>query len=1004
MKKYAVLLITAIALGACNDEKTKDELFVLPDTPDMILDAMVLDNGLMVDAQDADDSGMNDLETDAVVLSACEDGVDNDGDGQTDYPIDDGCSTSTDDDETDPDFPACDDGTDNDNDGLVDFEDPGCSSFTDPDENNSCGPGLSFRDISNTPMLESVTMGASRLNSCRNNQAPELLFLFTLRSPVAALSFETTGSSFDTILGVYRGCPGDESPELCGDDQSATDRTSKVSIEAPELGDYYLVVDGHNTESGEVILAVNQYVEDGELCDDLPEGTSCRIGRQCSAGICVPNACSNGIDDNFDGRTDFPEDPGCESPEDESEETPTLLPECGDGGDNDFDGLIDYPFDPDCTSASDPEERGPNQCSDNRDNDNDGLVDLDDPGCLGNPDRNDEYNSPACENGFDDDEDGLIDFPEEPGCLYPQDNDEVDPEPLPECSDGLDNDRDGDIDYPDDVDSCFFAADPFEDDPCRRITPIDISGQSRLRGNLSVESGSFAGQCGGQAGHEMVFLYRVPPGKPLSNLIIRGRAGFYDAILYVRDACDAATEVECTTSGRLELGPQPEGEKIWIFLDHNQSESITYRLDIEAILQPEAECGGDGFLCPDGLTCQLGRDGYRCLSAACDDGIDNDDDGRIDYPHDPGCASPEDEDEDDPLAAPMCSNGYDDDGDGLIDFGQDPECSSAADPDERPECSDGIDNDGDGRVDFDRNRDGTPDTQRDFQCACALDISEASNPACSDGCDNDNDGLIDMLDPGCEDPNDSDESHVAQCNDGIDNNGDGLIDFPEDPACPNLLKVREQTLTEVTACNDGVDNDGDGAIDHSSTGGGDSGCLSAADTDERPSCEEDSLILPNSGIFSGDTRNHGDKSTSLCATTTTGQAPDIRFRLDIPRPAKVIARLNESTFNANLYARTTCEEAKACPSDEPDCGLDAPELACSTMRPNSSRAITVTEHQGELFLFVDGQDGHAGTFTLNVEVLFPSGEQCLVDDREYMKCENDGICSYNVRRGYLTCN
>ena len=114
---------------------------------------MVFNNG-KADAQDAGDSGMNDLETDAVVLSACEDGVDNDGDGQTDYPVDDGCSTSTDDDETDPDFPACDDGTDNDNDGLVDFEDPGCSSFTDPDENNICGPGLSFRDISNTPTRE----------------------------------------------------------------------------------------------------------------------------------------------------------------------------------------------------------------------------------------------------------------------------------------------------------------------------------------------------------------------------------------------------------------------------------------------------------------------------------------------------------------------------------------------------------------------------------------------------------------------------------------------------------------------------------------------------------------------------------------------------------------------------------------------------------------------------------------------------------------------------------
>ena len=290
MKKHALILITAIAFCACDNEEKENELFVLQDPPDMVLDAIVIDSGLLADAQDLEDSGVDELGPDAIIYSACEDGVDNDGDGQTDYPIDDGCSTAADDDETDPNFPACDDGIDNDNDGLVDFEDPGCSSFTDPDENNICAPGLSFRDISSTPTLESVTMGVSKLNNCRNNQAPELLFLFTLRSPIAALSFETTGSSFDTILGVYGSCPGDEPPELCGDDQSATDRTSKVFIEAPELGDYYLVVDGHNTASGQVILAVNQYVEDGELCDDLPEGTTCRIGRQCTAGICVPNA------------------------------------------------------------------------------------------------------------------------------------------------------------------------------------------------------------------------------------------------------------------------------------------------------------------------------------------------------------------------------------------------------------------------------------------------------------------------------------------------------------------------------------------------------------------------------------------------------------------------------------------------------------------------------------------------------------------------------------------
>ena len=87
------------------------------------------------------------------------------------------------------------------------------------------------------------------------------------------------------------------------------------------------------------------------------------------------------------------------------------------------------------------------------------------------------------------------------------------------------------------------------------------------------------------------------------------------------------------------------------------------------------------------------------------------------------------------------------------------------------------------------------------------DISEASNPACSDGCDNDNGGLIDMLDPGCEEPNDSDESHVAQCNDGIDNNADGLIDFPQDvPICgsqnkpsPKSPPAMTVSITTVTA-------------------------------------------------------------------------------------------------------------------------------------------------------------------------------------------------------------
>ena len=52
---------------------------------------------------------------------------------------------------------------------------------------------------------------------------------------------------------------------------------------------------------------------------------------------------------------------------------------------------------------------------------------------------------------------------------------------------------------------------------------------------------------------------------------------------------------------------------------------------------------------------------------------------------------------------PDCSDGLDDDGDGLIDFPSDPGCTDALDSDERGapfECDNGIDDDGDGDFDF----------------------------------------------------------------------------------------------------------------------------------------------------------------------------------------------------------------------------------------------------------------------------------------------------------------
>jgi Ca2+-binding RTX toxin-like protein len=121
--------------------------------------------------------------------------------------------------------------------------------------------------------------------------------------------------------------------------------------------------------------------------------------------------------------------------------------------------------------------------------------------------------------------------------------------------------------------------------------------------------------------------------------------------------------------------------------------------------------------------------------AECNDGIDNDEDGLIDFAgNDPDCPNAQDNRES-PDAVAQCANGFDDDGDDKIDFaapnGQtaDPGCSSASDDNEEdgaanptPQCSNGVDDDGDDKIDF------APATGQtaDPGCSSAGDLDEGS--------------------------------------------------------------------------------------------------------------------------------------------------------------------------------------------------------------------------------------------------------------------------------------
>ncbi len=536
-------------------------------------------------------------------------------------------------------------------------------------------------------------------------------------------------------------------------------------------------------------------------------------------------------------------------------------PECDDGEDNDGDGRFDLD-DGDCSSSADPRESGGiegAQCGNGADDDEDDRIDFpNDQGCAaaGDESEMDTVFVPECVDGEDNDGDGLTDYPNDPGCQGRGDGTETDTPTAPACANDEDDDGDGASDYPDD-DGCEAAGDFSEVGPCGEDAQvIDLEQNGTHDGDLAGAPALFVGTCGGAAGGENIFRYRLE--RRLERLVISTvhEQTEWPTVLYVRRACAADADILCDR-GPNQMAPgatlvldDPTPGTYFIVVDTGSRNGAgAYRLSVEEVEIP-----------------------------ACRDEVDNDEDDLIDAA-DPGCVEADDRDEADPDEPPACSDGVDNDEDGAIDYPDDADCEFAGGVMEAPVCPGGpptipVGQQGgvfplpaamglggsQASCDPARSAEAVLVIDLDLPSDITVTVNDGEMPArlalyARTDCNDPDSELacrstqqpdrplvleavprgryyvlieLNFVAPGIERTATVQiQSVITDCNDEVDNDGDGRIDL-NDPGCEHSRDPSEADPMVAPQCGDGQDNDEDGEIDYPD----DPGCDAAGDDDE----------------------------------------------------------------------------------------------------------------------------------------------------------------------------
>ena len=269
----------------------------------------------------------------------CADNIDNDGDDAADC-ADSDCFDAPNCQE------VCDDNIDNDLDEDTDCDDTDCRFDPACVDTAICdAPPALILDSPATGTLDEGQDSNFR-GSCAGASGPEAVYALTV-AEAGSFCLHTEGSDIDTVLYVRTpDCVGEDGEVAC-DDDGGPGVTSSIELDATP-GTYYVFVDSFSFSLGAYTL-------------------------NARAGTCVENSCDDGNDDDNDGDTDCA-DSDCV-------DAPNCQEVCDDNIDNDLDELTDCEDLDDC--GADP--ACIEICDNNTDDNNNQLTDCEEPTCFGHP-------------------------------------------------------------------------------------------------------------------------------------------------------------------------------------------------------------------------------------------------------------------------------------------------------------------------------------------------------------------------------------------------------------------------------------------------------------------------------------------------------------------------------------------------------------------------------------------------------------------------------------------